>query len=240
MDKEKIWQDTIPFGKQFITVSVNTDDLRRDLIKEGLRQNAGAEEIGKMAQDIKFVFSPGDNQESKLLKSGSTAFVNNKKKICAIDINSVSKVFGCSEIRVGNNVWFKTDNHRLEVKQMAAKQYLDAVWRHERQHLIDFALSKEFDNETEFLDRTSRNAVLATAAHTTLWCILVAFADSKLQTPPAVLLSAMGIGTAAAVWWNIGRFFKYVGVNHPCEEFPYELTKSQYFQDSPFKVSFEE
>jgi hypothetical protein len=152
IEPKTILQETVPFGNEFARVEVNVDGLRNDLIAEAIRQGIPEETAVDFATRVKFFLCDPHAYWNELYKGESWAvkmadklnlpgrdnflglvFPLADRVDCILSVGGLAKAINGHP---GNERFALPANAPDEGKQAALKQLIEALWRHERQHLI--------------------------------------------------------------------------------------------------------
>ncbi len=238
-------ETTVRIGDEFAHIRVTSEALRNNLIAEAVNQGIPKDVAQASAEKTIFMFGGARQVYTKMANQDGNPFKGFVKRLLAfVSINDFYGYVG-AEKSDGSNILslspdpITKDVNRIygkqppEVREAAILQLLDAVWRHERQHLIQNM--EPAKRARKAIERKVTKVIMATS----LAADIAAFVCVEIPQVPYTIqinMPVIMIGTQI-ITTGMGLVKHYI---YPSEIEARNMQKPEnYKPNSPFQITFE-
>jgi hypothetical protein len=226
-------------GEQHVSVSVSKDALKADLIREAEKRNIDPTDIEKVSEHTNFVIGTyeefiRDNDEvSKFLKP---LVKDSTKSTIGLVAPKGSGSFDCYFMIDG--IIERANKLKIpqEAKQSLVVREIDAVWVHEREHLLQYMPKAGEEKLKKELTKNSKQANLLLGSMFAGAGVLVTGAFLAPPVGTILVISGFGVIIGGGVVSDI--LSDRADFNSEHEKEAYQTARTLKI-DSPFRVTFQ-
>jgi len=232
------FRETYPFNNKFVTVAVSTTDLRGSFISEAKTQKCHPSRIRNMNSVLEFGIDSHNAPENNETKAGGFVTFDEQNAFCQLNIARAIELAD----KGNESPYFRIPkNITAEAKDSAVLQVLDAIWRHERQHLIQL-LKNQKDYSVGEVNRRYDGYKSVEKRAKNLKLLGIGGALASIVLPPEYAVPSIIACVSTSI---VGSLVEQHIIRKKCFKDPVEADAYKYNHSdlftglSPFKVHFE-
>lgn len=187
----------------YAEITTNEDRFRKSTVDAQMKLGVPGKEAQDYANKINFYFGKGEQPSDESSFELGSAGLNSKtgRYECNLYIDRITSAL--NELAPT-----KTNKPSLEVTQLSIQQALDHVWRHERQHLVDYTDPKLADRITKsqkltgnLLRASFSGVILSSGAYLATQVVEKLPNANVIEIASLSGVIATGVLTHASLWW---------------------------------------